>query len=52
MIGIFIFLKTLREAKEKAEQEAKLEEEFVESRKAHFGAMFDEYQGKKQFQGL
>ena len=36
----------LREAKEEAEVKSKQEEEFVEARKAHFGAQFDDFQGE------
>ena len=36
----------LREAKEQAEKQAEEEAEFAESRKAHFGTQFDEFQGK------
>ena len=39
-------LQMLREAKERAENQAKEEEEFTETRKAHFGAQFDEFQGE------
>ena len=36
----------LREAKDQAEHKAQLDQEVEESRKANFGAMFDECQGK------
>ena len=36
----------LREAKEEAEEQAKHNEEFEEARKAHFGALFDDFNGK------
>lgn len=39
------FFQALREAKEEAEEKAKLEEEFLESRKCHYGAQFDDFQG-------
>lgn len=35
----------LREAKEKAELEAEQEKQNEEARKAHFGTLFDDYQG-------
>ncbi len=35
----------LREAKEEAENKAHQEEEFEEARKAHFGAVFDDFNG-------
>jgi hypothetical protein len=35
----------LREAKESAEEKSKQEEEYEETRKAHFGAQFDDFQG-------
>lgn len=42
----------LREAKEEAEEKAKLEEEFLESRKCHYGAQFDDFQGLVQLEAL
>ena len=36
----------LREAKEEAEEQAKQNEEFEEARKAHFGALFDDFSGE------
>jgi hypothetical protein len=36
----------LREASAQAQQRAEEEEKFVEERKAHYGAMFEEYQGR------
>ena len=38
----------LREAKEEAENRAHQEEEFEEARKAHFGAVFDDFNGKQK----
>ena len=45
-IKFLIHFQTLREAKEVYEAEAQQEAEFVEARKAHFGSLFDEYNGK------
>lgn len=42
----------LREAKEQAEKQAEEEAEFAESRKAHFGTQFDEFQGLVQLEAL
>lgn len=42
----------LREAKEQAEERAKEEEEFLESRKCHYGAQFDDFQGLVQLEAL
>lgn len=42
----------LREAKEEAEEKAKEEEEFLESRKCHYGAQFDDFQGLVQLEAL
>ena len=39
------YLQMLREAKEEADQKAKENEEFEEARKAHFGALFDDFSG-------
>lgn len=36
----------LKEAKEETEYKAEMEKESEEARKAHFGYLFDEYQGK------
>ena len=36
----------LREAKDRAEEEAEQEKENEEARKAHFGTLFDDYQGE------
>lgn len=38
-------LQMLREAKEKAKQQSQQDEEYEETRKAHFGAQFDDFQG-------
>jgi len=43
---------SLREAKEEAERRAKEEEEFLESRRANFGAQFDDHQGLVQLEAL
>jgi len=43
---------SLREAKEEAERQAKEEEEFLESRRANFGAQFDDHQGLVQLEAL
>ena len=42
----------LREAAEEAEKKAKQEEQFVEARKSHFGAQFDDNQGVVQLEAL
>ena len=39
----------LREAKEEAEEQAQQNEEFEEARKAHFGALFDDFSGELKF---
>ena len=39
-------MQTLRDAKEAAENKARLEAEYEEARKAHFGALFDDYNGE------
>jgi hypothetical protein len=42
----------LREAKEEAEEKTKEEEAFMESRKCHYGAQFDDFQGLVQLEAL
>ncbi|XP_023931122.1 protein FAM114A2 isoform X2 [Lingula anatina] len=42
----------LREAKEEAEEKAKMEEEHKEAQKAHFGTLFDEHQGLARLEAL
>ncbi|KAJ8298544.1 hypothetical protein KUTeg_025075 [Tegillarca granosa] len=42
----------LREAKEEAAKKVEQEKEFEETRKAHFGCMFDEYQGLAHLEAL
>ncbi|ELT88444.1 hypothetical protein CAPTEDRAFT_219912 [Capitella teleta] len=42
----------LREAKEKAKQQSQQDEEYEETRKAHFGAQFDDFQGLVQLEAL
>ena len=44
-----LITQVLREAKDVAEVKAKENEEFEEARKAHFGAQFDEFQGRRPF---
>ena len=41
-----LLFQMLREAKEEAEEQAKQNEEFEEARKAHFGALFDDFSGE------
>jgi len=45
-------MQALREAKEEAEEKAKEEEEFLESRKCHYGAQFDDFQGNARFSAI
>ena len=44
--GTYLFsIQLQREAKDQAAQQSKQEAEFAETRKAHYGAQFDDYQG-------
>jgi uncharacterized protein YdcH (DUF465 family) len=47
-----IIFQLLREAKNNAEREAEAEKEFVESSQAHFGYLFDEYEGLAHLEAL
>ncbi|XP_071452374.1 protein FAM114A2 [Hetaerina americana] len=47
-----VLSQVLREAKEKAEEEAKLAEEKEAARKAHFETLFDDYQGLVHLEAL